>query len=346
MAWIRPAWISPGRLQDLGMLGMNCRNVEFIGRYNKRHLYPLVDNKLKTKMLAEEYGVSTPSLQFVVREQHEINHIEDQLTERDCFVIKPAKGSGGKGILVIIGRDGEKFVKSSGARVSLGDLRRHMSNTLAGLYSLGGTPDVVLIEDLISFDDSFIGYSHEGVPDIRIIVFCGYPVMAMLRLATHASDGKANLHQGAVGVGLALEDGRCLNAVQFAQKISHHPDTDRPLKEICIANWRDILLLAARCCDMTGLGYLGTDLVLDSEHGPQLLELNARPGLAIQIANGIGLLPRLRHIQSLSSKMHSTAQQRVDYVMAQFASAANRGERSRRVSAISAPFIPYCFASS
>jgi alpha-L-glutamate ligase-like protein len=157
------------------------------------------------------------------------------------------------------------------------------------------------------------------VPDIRIIVFRGYPVMAMLRLATHASDGKANLHQGAVGVGLDLENGSCLNAVQFAEKLSCHPDTGRPLKDISIANWREILLLAARCCDMTGLGYIGTDLVLDKERGPQLLELNARPGLAIQIANGVGLLPRLRHIETLSGKHHSSAEQRVDYVMDKFA---------------------------
>lgn len=312
-------WIGPSRLKELGMLGMNCRNLEFIARYNDRSLYPLVDNKLKTKMLAEEFGIPTPPLQFVVKEQHEINHIENQLAERENFVLKPAKGSGGKGILVITGRDESRFVKSSGATLEIADLRRHMSNTLAGLYSLGGTPDIVLIEDLISFDESFVGYSHEGVPDIRIIVFKGYPVMAMLRLATHASDGKANLHQGAVGVGLALDDGRCLNAVQYSQKITNHPDTQKPLQEISIDNWRDILLLAARCCDMTGLGYLGTDLVLDSVRGPQLLELNARPGLAIQIANGIGLLPRLRHIESLSRRMHTDAEQRVDYVMEQFA---------------------------
>jgi len=312
-------WISPKRLQQLGMLGMNSRNLEFIARYNDRSLYPLVDNKLKTKILAEEFGVHTPALQFVVKEQHEINHIEDQLAERESFVLKPAKGSGGKGILVITGRDENRFVKSSGARLDIADLRRHMSNTLAGLYSLGGTPDVVLIEDLISFDESFVGYSHEGVPDLRIIVFKGYPVMAMLRLATHASDGKANLHQGAVGVGLALKDGRCLNAVQYSRKITVHPDTNKPLKEISIANWSDILLLAARCCDMTGLGYIGTDLVLDSVRGPQLLELNARPGLAIQVANGIGLLPRLRHIEGLSRRAHVTAEQRVDYVMEQFA---------------------------
>jgi len=303
------------------MLGMNSRNLDFIGRYNDRRLYPLVDNKLKTKILAQEHNVPTPSLQFVVREQHQISHIERKLRLRDSFVLKPAKGSGGKGILVITQRKGDHFIKSSGELLDIGDIRRHMSNCLAGLYSLGGTPDIVLIEDLIAFDDCFAGYSHEGVPDIRIIVFRGYPVMAMLRLATHASDGKANLHQGAVGVGLAMDSGRCLNAVQFSRRIHRHPDTNQALEDIAIPNWRDLLVLAARCCDMTGLGYIGTDLVLDKLLGPQLLELNARPGLAIQIANGQGLLPRLRKIESLREKRKIAAQQRVDFVMKEFSAA-------------------------
>lgn len=313
------AWIRPGRLRSLGILGMNSRNLEFIGRYNDRRLYPLVDNKLKTKMLAQEHKVPTPNLQFVVREQHQINHIERQLRERESFVLKPAKGSGGKGIVVVTQRKEGHFVKSSGELLTLSDIRRHMSNCLAGLYSLGGTPDIVLVEDLIAFDDCFAGYSHEGVPDIRVIVFRGYPVMAMLRLATHASDGKANLHQGAVGVGLAMDSGRCLNAVQFSRRIDLHPDTGRSLGDISIPNWRELLVLAARCCDMTGLGYIGTDLVLDKHLGPQLLELNARPGLAIQVANGQGLLPRLRNIEGLREKRKISAEQRAHYVMQEFA---------------------------
>ena len=300
---------------------MNRRNLDYVGRYNDRRLYPLVDNKLKTKLLAQEHGVATPSLQFVVREQHEIAETEQQLRDSKSFVLKPAKGSGGKGILVITGRDGDKFIKSSGEKLAMSGIKRHMSNTLAGLYSLGGTEDIVLIEDLIAFDECFTGFSHQGVPDIRIIVFKGYPVMAMLRLATHASDGKANLHQGAVGVGLAMDSGRCLNAVQFSRRIRKHPDTGQALVEIKISNWRELLLLSARCCDMTGLGYLGVDLVLDKHYGPQLLELNARPGLAIQMANNQGLLPRLRQIESLSEQRRIPAQQRVDYAMNKFAAA-------------------------
>jgi alpha-L-glutamate ligase-like protein len=311
-------WVSPWRLKRMGILGMNCRNRDFIGSYNPRHLFPLVDDKLKTKLLAEEYEVATPRRIFVVREQHEIAHIEKKLEGLEGFAVKPAKGSGGKGILVIVGRREDKFIKSSGIEISIEDIRRHMSNALAGLYSLGGKPDVVIVEDLIQFDPYFEGYSFEGVPDIRIIVFKGYPVMAMLRLATHASDGKANLHQGAVGVGLDIATGRALKAVQFSKPVNLHPDTKRPLHEIQISNWRDMLLLASRCYEMTGLGYIGTDLVLDKNRGAQLLELNARPGLSIQVANGRGLLPRLRHIESLKPRAHRTAEQRVDYAMKTF----------------------------
>jgi len=319
-------FITPWKLNELGILGMNCRNRDFIGRYNDRRLYPLVDNKLKTKLLAEKHGLATPKLLFTVTAQHEIADIEKLLEGCDGFAVKPAKGSGGKGILVIVGRHEDRFIKASGAEIGIDDLRRHMSNTLAGLYSLAGAPDVVLVEDLIQFDDSFEGFSHEGVPDIRVIVFRGYPVMAMLRLATHASDGKANLHQGAVGVGLDIATGRCLNAVQYSKSIARHPDTQRDLNEIRIDNWREMLVLAARCCQMTGLGYLGTDLVLDKVRGPQLLELNARPGLAIQVANGMGLLPRLRHIErhldAIEDAPESSAEARVDYAMQAFGAEA------------------------
>lgn len=309
--------ISPWRLSSQGILGINCRNHDFINRYNERSRYPLVDNKLKTKLLAEQHQMATPQLRFVVREQHEINDIERQLINQQSFAMKPAKGSGGKGIWVIVGRQGDKFVKASGVEVSIDDIRRHMSNTLAGVYSLGGTPDIILIEDLIQCDDNLRAYSHEGVPDIRIIVFQGYPVMAMLRLATHASDGKANLHQGAVGVGIDISSGRCLNAVQFSQTIEYHPDNGRHLKEIQVADWSHMLLLAARCHEMTGLGYIGVDMVVDKYKGAQLLELNARPGLAIQVANGMGLLPRLRHIESMSGR-HLNAEDRVAYVQQHF----------------------------
>ncbi|KAA1171315.1 alpha-L-glutamate ligase-like protein [Marinobacter salinexigens] len=311
-------WISPRRLNRLGMLNMNRRNVDYIARYNDRSSYPLVDNKLKTKLVVAEYGVRTPKLLQVVRQQHEISHFREMAEDLGGFAIKPAKGSGGKGITVITGRDGDEYIKASGARVDSGYLQRHLTNILAGLYSLAGTPDVAIVESLVQSDPALAQYSYQGVPDIRIVVFQGYPVMAMLRLATKASDGKANLHQGAVGVGLDIGSGRSLNAVQFNRPVTLHPDTGHALENIAIDAWQEMLEMASRCFEATGLGYMGVDLVVDAHQGPMLLELNARPGLAIQMANGRGLLPRLRSIEALK-RPHFTPQERARFAMEQFA---------------------------
>lgn len=310
-------WISPRQLDKLGMLNMNQRNVGYIGRYNDRRAFPLVDNKLKTKLIATEYEVTTPKLLQVITQQHEISHFRERADSLEGFAIKPAKGSGGKGILVILRREGDNYIKASGAKIAVGALERHLSNILAGLYSLGGAPDVAIVEDLIQSAPSLAKYSFQGVPDIRIVVFQGYPVMAMLRLATKASDGKANLHQGAVGVGLDIATGRGLNAVQYNRPILLHPDNGLEMANLVIEEWETMLIMASRCYEATGLGYMGVDLVVDAQQGPLLLELNARPGLAIQMANGRGLRPRLQKVEALR-KPHYSPEKRVKYAMAEF----------------------------
>lgn len=310
-------WISPLQLRRAGILNMNRRNVSYIARYNDRAAYPLVDDKLKTKLLAQEFDIKTPQLLQVVRQQHEIRNFSEMAADLNGFAIKPSKGSGGKGITVIHRREGEEYVKASGAHMSLPTLERHLSNILAGLYSLGGTPDVAIVEDLVRPHPLLAKYSFQGVPDIRIIVFQGYPVMAMLRLSTKASDGKANLHQGAVGVGLDIGSGYALKAVQFNRPALLHPDTGLPVSAIHIEDWPVMLHMASQCYEATGLGYIGVDLVLDESLGPLLLELNARPGLAIQMANGRGLLPRLQHIEKLR-RHHYTPDERIRYSMKAF----------------------------
>ncbi len=312
-------WANPITLWRKGILGMNCRNVAYIGRYNPRERYPLVDDKLLTKTVVRKAGVTAPELLLVIRTQNEIEHIEQILAKFTQFVIKPARGSGGKGILVIVGHDGDNLVKSSGSQLSLADVKRHLSNIISGLYSLGGRTDVAFVEALVTTDSTFEHISYEGVPDIRLIVFKGYPVMGMLRLATKESDGKANLHQGAVGVGLDIATGRSIAAVQFNRPIQRHPDTGHTLSKIEVPHWRQLLSLAARCYEVTRLGYLGADIVLDVTRGPLLLELNARPGLTIQVANDRGLLPRLRHVESLDELQHFTVDERVDYSIEHFA---------------------------
>jgi alpha-L-glutamate ligase-like protein len=310
---------NPLRLRESGLLGMNERNF-FIAHYNQRKLYPLVDDKLKTKILAEQHGLAVARLYGVVREQHEVEELDKLLDTLESFVIKPSRGSGGKGIKVIVARRGEAFVKSSGEEVSRLDITRHVSNILSGLYSLGGKPDVAMIEALVAMDPQFEGLSYEGIPDIRIIVFCGYPVMSMMRLATHASDGKANLHQGAVGVGLDLATGRALFAVQYNRPLELHPDTGLPLNTLAIPHWHELMVLASSCYEITGLGYLGADIVIDQHRGPLIMELNARPGLSIQIANNTGLSPRIRRIAGEARTTQRTVQDRVLFSMREFRS--------------------------
>ncbi|HLS69089.1 MAG TPA: alpha-L-glutamate ligase-like protein [Kiloniellales bacterium] len=310
-------WARPGQLRGKGIIGMNRRNIRYIGRYNDRRLYPLVDDKLKTKLLAQQYGITTPALIATVVTQFSVRHLREVLDPHEGFVIKPAKGSSGKGILVIERSDHGVYVKPSGAEVGLADVERHVSNVLSGLYSLGGSPDVALIETLIRFDERLTQYSYEGVPDIRVILFRGYPVMAMMRLSTAASDGKANLHQGAVGVGLDIASGTAIRGVQFDRTRHDHPDTGQELAGLRIADWGDLLLLAAGCYEMTGLGYLGVDIALDRDQGPMLLELNARPGLAIQMANGEGLRPRLDLVEGQSDKL--PPEERVRFAQEHFA---------------------------
>lgn len=293
---------APSALRNKGIIGMNARNISYIARYNQRARYPLVDDKYETKRLAREYDVPAPELYGLVRYQHQMKGLEELLRPYEQFVVKPSQGSAGKGILVITGRDGADFLKPSGERVTLLEIKRHISNTLSGLYSLGGRNDKALIEYAIKFTDAFSDFSFQGVPDVRVIIFKGFPAMAMMRLSTQVSDGKANLHQGAVGVGIDLSSGKALKAVQFNRPILNHPDTGRALSELVVPHWDQLLLLAAKSYEMTELGYIGADIVIDRELGPMMLELNARPGLAIQVANGMGLQPRLSSLAAMGKE--------------------------------------------
>ena len=170
MSW----FISPRRLHKLGVLGMNQRNIEYISGHNERRLFPLVDDKLKTKKLAVAAGLTVPQLVGVINYQHQVRTIGELLHTQEAFCIKPSKGSGGKGILVIHDHDDQEYFKPNNQSLSLIDIKRHTSNILAGLFSLGGQPDKAIIEHLIHFDEHFINYSFEGVPDIRIIVLRGF----------------------------------------------------------------------------------------------------------------------------------------------------------------------------
>ncbi len=305
------------KLARMGIMGLNRRNADYTLMYNPRKFYPLVDDKLRTKEIALGAGLAVPELYTVVKTEHEIRDIHDKLKARPDFAVKPSRGSGGNGILVVSGRSRLMYRKLDGLLIDRDELTYHISNILSGMYSLGGHPDRAVIEYRVKPDPVFNDIVHQGVPDIRIIVFLGVPVMSMVRLPTRMSEGKANLHQGAVGAGVDIARGRTLTAVWRDNVIQEHPDTGNEIAGLEIPNWTDLLRLAARCQELTGLGYLGVDIVLDKDKGPLILELNARPGLNIQIANRSGLLPRLKKVEQYREHLRGF-EERVEFATRNF----------------------------
>ncbi len=290
------------KLREAGVLGLNERNSDLIMALNPRRLYPRVDDKALTKELAIAAGMPVPELYGVIRNQGQVRDFPEMVADYESFVIKPAQGSGGEGIVVITGRSKRKrdmFRLANGVLISAGEIDHHLSNIVGGQYSLGGHPDKALIEYCVHFDPVFAEVSYQGVPDVRVIVYRGYPAMAMVRLPTRASDGKANLHQGAVGAGVDMSLGETLTGVLDDEIVDEHPDTGALIAGVRIPEWDFILESAARGYEVTGLGYLGVDIVIDADLGPLILDMNARPGLNIQIANRTGLCERIERIDEL-----------------------------------------------
>lgn len=290
------------KLRQQGILGINQRNADYVLKYNQRRYYPLVDNKIKSKQLALQAGIAVPELYGIIETDHQLSHMQTIFEKHHDFVIKPAHGAGGDGIIVITDKHEGRFRRANKMFVTCEDLEYHVSNILGGMYSLGGHRDQAMIEYRVQFSSLFEKISYQGVPDIRIIVLKGYPVMAMVRLPTRQSQGKANLHQGAIGVGIDIATGFTLEGVWFNERINVHPDTSNSVAGVQIPHWDTFLSLAAQCYELTNLGYLGVDLVLDKHLGPMILEMNARPGLNIQLANNHGLLGRLEQVEAIQQQ--------------------------------------------
>lgn len=300
-----------------GVIGLNKRNADYVLLYNERRYYPLVDDKILTKEIAERVGIGVPTLYGKIECPHEADNFPNIVANRTEFVVKPAHGAGGDGILVVVGRSGDRFRLADGSTLSTEDIVFHINNIMGGAYSLGGQPDKALVEYCVHFDPVFEHVTYSGVPDVRIIVFLGVPVMAMVRLPTRVSKGKANLHQGAIGAGVSIPTGHTLTAVQKNSIVEEHPDTNAPVMGVEIPSWDTLLEMAARSRDLTHLGFQGIDVVLDEERGPLLLEINARPGLNIQIANREGLRHRLDAVSENIAKLESVAD-RIDFARETF----------------------------
>ena len=296
----RPLFVWPHELKEAGVLGINQRNLAFIQESNPRSLYPRVDDKTITKQICDKHGIPVPETYAIIRRYGDVARFAELIGDRGEFVVKPASGAAGRGIIVIAKRNGKDYETAGGRLISHSELTYHISTILSGLYSLGGQLDATIVERRIIMHPTMQGVAVGGTPDIRVILYRHVPVMAMVRLPTVASDGRANLHQGAAAAAVDLVTGRTFGGVCSGRAVARHPDTDEQISGLQIPGWHNLLAAAMKLADALEMGYIGVDFVIDAKTGPVVLEANARPGLAIQVAHRIGLLPRLKLIDSTS----------------------------------------------
>jgi alpha-L-glutamate ligase-like protein len=280
-------------------MGMNARNFLYIRRYNRPSAKRLADDKLETKKVLIEHGIATMPILAAYYDPDDIRQFNWQSLPANGFVIKPARGYGGGGILAMKTWDGEKGVSVVNTEYTVKQLESHLLDILDGAFSLQFLPDKAYVEERVVLHQFFRKLAPVGIPDIRIIVFNQIPIMAMLRLPTVESGGKANLHQGALGIGIDIRTGITTNAMYKGKKVNYIPGTKTKLRGIKIPQWDDLLLLAAKTQNVIGLGYAGVDIVFDAKRGPIILEINSRPGLAIQIANNTSLRTRLERVENM-----------------------------------------------
>jgi len=282
------------------ILGLNARTQMFAYKYNTFRGKKIADSKLQSSGILRKSGIPTPQIIKKFRDPKDVFDFKwETLPER--FALKPSRGLGGEGIVVVKKhlKDG-KWLTSQKERISVGDLKLHTLDILEGAYSMGNEPDVAFIQEYIGRHISFRRWAFRGTPDIRVIVFNKVPIMAMLRLPTRESGGRANLHQGALGVGVDIATGITTKAIWHGEQIVFKPGTEKKLRGIKIPDWTLVLTTAVKAQMASGLGYLGVDIVIDPGKGPMVLELNAQPGLQIQLANMEGIKKRLERVEDLN----------------------------------------------
>lgn len=284
-------------LSNHGVLGLNARNLRYIKPFNPRKAVAFADDKLKTKAFLSARGIPTARIYGRIDDHHQLRSFDFSQLPDQC-VLKPNYGFGGGGIMVLKGRKNGQFLEQGKRPVSEEELKEHIEDILDGKYSVNGQPDTAFFEKILVTGSAFAPFRPAGLPDIRIVVFNLVPVMSMLRIPTVESHGKANVHLGGIGIGIDIAKGTTTYATQYNKRIHELPHGGSP-SGIPIPRWEELLHIASRIQYITNIGYLAVDLTIDAEQGPVLLEVNARAGLMVQVANLAPLRSRLERVAGL-----------------------------------------------
>lgn len=269
------------------VMGLNARN-HLISKANPVQSIRLVNDKHSTKQALRAVEAPTAPTLHLITNRRQLRDL-DWAGLPQQWALKPNQSLGGAGIMLAAGQDEAGWRSTSGRRLSRLAVKDHVRLILDGEFSPRGH-DAALFEPLIHTHLDLASLTHQGLPDVRVICTRDEPVLAMLRLPTQASGGRANLHQRAVGAAVDLQTGRVERAWRLGEVMTAHPDTGQPIVGALVPCWPQVLDAARRCFAATGLHYLGADIVIDRDRGPLVLEVNARPGLQIQNVTGQGLL--------------------------------------------------------
>ncbi len=281
------------------ILGMNARYK--YTRYNSAKSKSYGFSKLKTKELLTTFNIPTAQVYHIFTSLQNLDDVNWEVIPAP-FVIKPASGSAGKGIIVITHKttDKSEWITSDGEILTQEDITLHISNILDGEFSTWGSSHRAIIEEMIPPHPAFTKYTYKGTPDIRVIVFNSVPVMAMARIPTKESRGRANLDKGAIALGIDLASGITTYGLYGKnQHITHFPHNKKKVNGIMIPQWDKLLETAVEAANAAGYIFMGADLFIHPEKGPMIVELNGFPGLSIQLANRAGLKRRLERVEGL-----------------------------------------------
>jgi len=319
-------------MKNHGVLGLNARSLLYIKPFNPKKAVAFADDKIKTKAFLSARGIPTAKLYARIETRRQLQSFDFSSLPDRC-VIKPNFGFGGEGIIILKGRKNGKFLDQGKRPISTLELREHIEDILDGKFSVNGQSDSAFFEQILEVDESLAPLRPAGLPDIRIVVFNLVPVMAMLRLPTSESGGKANVHLGGIGIGIDIAKGITTHAAQYHHMIDHLPHGS-PVSGIQIPQWDEMLLISSRIQYITNIGYLAVDLTLDKDLGPVLLEVNARAGLMVQVANLAPLQSRLKRVEGLKV---SSPEKGVRIAQELFGEKVNRRDREEKNKTVLGP---------
>lgn len=316
------------------ILWINKRNNTYIKEFNPQKGIRLANNKNQTKKFLIQRGIPVPQTLFHFKSRQSWLSFNFNDFHNPTFVIKPNKGSKWTWIFVIKewrkssinnNKDNKKNSNLSkiinwinvlfqreekildswyefliwNTWITEQELKKEVVGIFDGKYSSTNRADTIILEDRLIPWPWFEEFCEYGLADMRVILFNLVPIIAMLRMPTKESWGKANLAQWGIGLWLDIVTGKITSLYRRWQSYTNEfPSEWKHFKNKKIPYWQEIIQYSANAQYFVNIWYLWMDRVI-TKKWPKLLEINARAGLEIQNITGKPLLSIMKKIEDI-----------------------------------------------